>query len=105
MIATLASKLLQSLSRSSSLETPAKENPMNLIDHARAASNMPTPGKARLIREAAGVTQTQLAESLGVHRMTIARWEAGERRPRGLYLAAYSTALSEMREGVLAIPA
>ena len=78
---------------------------MNLIEHARAASNMPAPEKARLIREAAGVTQTQLAESLGVHRMTILRWESGERRPRGLYLAAYSLALREMREGVLGIPA
>lgn len=74
---------------------------MNLIEHARAASTAPTPERARLIREAAGVTQTQLAQSLGVHRMTIARWESGEHRPRGLYLAAYSTALRQMHEGIL----
>lgn len=75
---------------------------MDLAHHARVANSLPTPEKARLIREAAGISQTQLAEAIGVHRMTILRWENGERRPRGLHLTAYCAALQEMRQGVLA---
>ena len=37
-------------------------------------------GKFRSIREAAGLTQEALAALLGVHRVTIARWETGTRR-------------------------
>ncbi|MCI9086890.1 MAG: helix-turn-helix transcriptional regulator [Clostridia bacterium] len=33
-------------------------------------------------REAAGLTQNRLAETLGVDRSTIAKWETGEALPR-----------------------
>ena len=32
------------------------------------------------LREAAGLTQAACAELLGVHRVTVAKWEAGMRR-------------------------
>ena len=32
------------------------------------------------LREAAGLTQAECAELLGVHRVTVARWETGTRR-------------------------
>jgi DNA-binding transcriptional regulator YiaG len=39
-----------------------------------------TSDEFKRMREAAGLTQEKLAERLGVHRVTIARWETGERR-------------------------
>jgi transcriptional regulator with XRE-family HTH domain len=38
-------------------------------------------GRLRELREAAGWTQEQLAERVGVKREAIARWEAGKREP------------------------
>ncbi|MDO8474593.1 MAG: helix-turn-helix domain-containing protein [Candidatus Rokubacteria bacterium] len=37
------------------------------------------PPELRRIRAEMGLTQTELAEALGVHRVTVARWETGER--------------------------
>jgi len=37
------------------------------------------PGALRRLRAGLALTQTQLAEELGVHRVTVARWETGER--------------------------
>jgi DNA-binding transcriptional regulator YiaG len=37
------------------------------------------PTELRSIREKLGLTQTQLAEEIGVHRVTVAKWEAGDR--------------------------
>jgi DNA-binding XRE family transcriptional regulator len=40
-------------------------------------------GKAKEIREAAGLSQAEVAEALGVHTSTVYRWEAGECAPMG----------------------
>ena len=53
---------------------------------------------ARAIRQAAGVSQVRLADELCVHRMTVARWEAGQRHPRGHLRSAYAALLAELRE-------
>ncbi|MGN0512753.1 MAG: helix-turn-helix domain-containing protein [Lachnospiraceae bacterium] len=37
--------------------------------------------KLKQARQEAGVTQTELAEQLGVHQKDISRWENGERTP------------------------
>jgi len=37
------------------------------------------PQELKRIREGLGLTQEQLAEEIGVHRVTIAKWEAGDR--------------------------
>ena len=37
------------------------------------------PAELQRIREALGLTQAQLAEEIGVHRVTVAKWEAGDR--------------------------
>lgn len=39
-----------------------------------------TPDKFKRVRLALGLTQRELADQLGVHRVTVARWEVGERR-------------------------
>ena len=67
-----------------------------LVDEVRRSRSLPGPTLARAIREAAGVSQVRLAAELGVHRMTVARWEAGERMPTGARRSAYADVLAEL---------
>jgi DNA-binding transcriptional regulator YiaG len=69
-----------------------------LVDQVRLARRLPSPRIARAIREEAGVSQVALAAELGVHRVTLVRWESGTRRPRGKTLAAYVALLDQLRE-------
>lgn len=74
---------------------------MTLVEEVRALrAALPSPAAARLIRLAADVTQARMAQELGVSRVTIARWEAGTRRPRGKTLLEYRRVLDELREAV-----
>lgn len=73
---------------------------MTLIDEVRRARTLPPPHAARQIRLAAGVSQERLAAELGVHRMTVVRWETGERAPRGLQRAAYAQLLGDLQSVV-----
>lgn len=63
----------------------------------RQAHRLPPPHLAKAIREAAGVSQQRLADELGVHRVSVARWELGLRRPRGRLLVAYTDLLDALR--------
>lgn len=47
----------------------------------------------RKLRKAAGLTQAQLAEKVGVAQATVADWESDEYRPRASILPALATAL------------
>lgn len=69
---------------------------MSLIEEIRLASRLPGPAKAREIRIKAGVSQERLAKELGVNRMTVARWETGDRRPRAAIAARYSALLEQL---------
>lgn len=51
------------------------------------------PPRGQRIREGAGLTQAELATSLGVSDAAVSRWERGLRRPRGETLVAYVEAL------------
>jgi len=73
---------------------------MQLIDEVRQSRRLPSPQMARLIRVSAGVSQERLARELGVHRVTIARWETGERSPRGLTRALYAELLEKLHKAV-----
>ena len=66
-----------------------------------AARRLPSPALAKVIRESAGISQARLAEALGVHRVTVARWEAGTRVPRGELRRAYMDLLLELQREVL----
>ena len=61
------------------------------LAQAKARRDLPVPAAARRIREAAGLTQDQIGQAVGVDGATVSRWESGERHPRGpaarLYLA------------------
>ena len=58
----------------------------NLIDQVRVWRRLPAPAACRAIRLGAGVSQECLACEIGVHRVTVARWECGARKPRGRLL-------------------
>lgn len=59
---------------------------------------LPTPALRRALREAADVSQSVLADYVGVSRAAISRWESGDRTPRGTNRIAYVAALRELRE-------
>lgn len=58
---------------------------------------LPSARVLRLIRLEAGVSQQRLADELGVHRTSVARWEGGNRRPRGDRLDRYLTLLESLQ--------
>jgi DNA-binding transcriptional regulator YiaG len=55
-------------------------------------------GKARAIREAAGLSRSEIADSIKVNQSSIARWENGERMPRGPAAQRYGRLLRELAE-------
>ena len=72
--------------------------PTGLLEQVRAAQRLPTPAVARAIRQAAGVTQQRVADELAINRVTVARWELGERSPRGELRLRYVELLDTLRE-------
>lgn len=70
----------------------------DLLEEVRLRRRMPSPAVRRAIREAAGVTQQRIADEIGVHRMTVARWESGARQPKGADASAYAALLEQLRE-------
>ncbi|MEU6244836.1 helix-turn-helix domain-containing protein [Streptomyces sp. NPDC047024] len=47
---------------------------------------LPGPNQRRALREAAGLSQQEFGNAIGVTRQTISHWEAGRYSPRGLLL-------------------
>jgi transcriptional regulator with XRE-family HTH domain len=68
-----------------------------LIEGRRAAQS----GRGARVREAAGISQTELAELAGVSAAAISRWEAGHRIPTGPSAIAYARALRQVTEAVV----
>ncbi|MFZ3475787.1 helix-turn-helix transcriptional regulator [Streptomyces sp. 4.24] len=50
------------------------------------------------LRRAAGLTQDQVAQALGVGRVQVARWETGVNEPRGVRRLGYSRFLQGLAE-------
>lgn len=69
-----------------------------LAEQVKQARRLPPPAIARGIRDAAGVSQQQVADELGVNRVSVARWELGVRVPRGELRLRYVELLDELRE-------
>ena len=74
----------------------------NLLDEViarrRAQRALPDPSRCRSLREAAQLTQEDLASVLGVTRAAVSRWELGERRPRAATLERYLAALERLAQ-------
>jgi DNA-binding transcriptional regulator YiaG len=73
-----------------------------LAQQVKAARRLPPPAIARAIRDEAAVSQQAIADELGVNRVTVARWELGERTPGGELRLRYIKLLDELREAVAA---
>ncbi|MBT2391635.1 helix-turn-helix transcriptional regulator [Streptomyces sp. ISL-1] len=59
---------------------------------------LPQPDERRALREAAGLTQQEVADAIGVTRAAISQWEAGTRTPRGALLDRYVDAIRALRD-------
>lgn len=77
---------------------PVGSDVSGLLSRVRAASALPAPRHRRSIRERAGVSQREMATALGVHPMTLNRWERGVIQPRSGHAADYSKLLEALQE-------
>jgi DNA-directed RNA polymerase specialized sigma24 family protein/transcriptional regulator with XRE-family HTH domain len=62
------------------------------------ATPLPPPKERRRLREAASLTQAQLATRAGVSRETVRAWETGRTTPRGRKREAYAKLLNDLAE-------
>jgi transcriptional regulator with XRE-family HTH domain len=74
--------------------------PHELVRFIRLRASLPNPAARRVIREAGGLAQADLAHALGVTAAAISRWEAGTRSPRREHLIAYATLLARLERAV-----
>lgn len=61
----------------------------HLLAEARRRQSLPPPAVRRLLREQAGLTQDEVAGTIGVGRPSVTRYESGTRDPRGEIRLAY----------------
>ncbi|GAB2606218.1 hypothetical protein GCM10027168_43880 [Streptomyces capparidis] len=71
----------------------------------QAAGSLPPPAERARLREAASLTQAEVARALKVRRETIAEWEAGRKEPRPPKRAAYIRLLEGLAARYPAPPA
>jgi DNA-binding transcriptional regulator YiaG len=72
-------------------------SPMTLIDEIQER-RLPPVAVRRAIRLAARVSQARMARELGVHRITIVRWENGASEPRGEHRKIYARLLADLQQ-------
>jgi DNA-binding transcriptional regulator YiaG len=53
-------------------------------------------GRARAVREAASISQVEVANALGVTQACISKWESGERVPRGRAAQEYAQLIQQL---------
>ena len=74
--------------------------PSDALEQALAREQLrqrlPRPEVRRLLRTSAGVSQSALAQALGVTAASISRWESGARRPGPGILPHYLSALDRL---------
>ncbi|KFG06940.1 helix-turn-helix domain-containing protein [Streptomyces scabiei] len=59
---------------------------------------LPLPAVRAKLRLAAGLTQQEVAEAVGVKRLAVARWELGQTHPRRPHRAVYLHLLTRLAE-------
>lgn len=84
--------------------TEATETRGPLADFVRSraelarAAELPAPAERRRIREAAGVSQQQIADELGVSHMAVSYWECGKWTPTLENAIAYRSLLGQLAD-------
>ncbi|MEV7082397.1 helix-turn-helix transcriptional regulator [Streptomyces sp. NPDC093516] len=63
-----------------------------------ARDDLPPPAERRRLREAAGLSQAQVAKALDTRREAVGNWEAGRTEPRPPQRAAYARLLEKLAE-------
>ena len=64
-----------------------------LLDEVAAAAALPPPAERKRLREAAGLSQAQVAKAVDTRREAVGNWEAGRTEPRPPQRAAYARLL------------
>lgn len=64
---------------------PTESTPVRLARVRRLAAS----GEARRIRQAANVSQSEIAAEIAVHEATVSQWENGKQCPRGAAALRY----------------
>lgn len=59
---------------------------------------LPSPRVRQQLRVAAGLSQADVAEAVGVQRLAVARWELGQVMPRKPHREAYAHLLRRLTE-------
>ncbi len=73
-------------------------NSTEVVELSRCRS-LVASGAARSIREAAGLSLSEVAGAVGVSKAAIMLWERGDRVPRGAPALAYGRLLQELMRG------
>ena len=60
-------------------------------------NDLPPPSERRALRQAAGLSQKEMADAIGVTRAAVSHWESGARTPRGKFLDRYAEAVRVLR--------
>lgn len=76
-------------------EAPMSD-PLRRIDALVEEDTLPTPQVRQQLRLAAGLTQTEVAEAIGVKRLAVAQWEAGRAQPHRRNRRAYAHLLRKL---------
>lgn len=71
-------------------------DPLRRIDALVEEGILPTPQVRQQLRLAAGLTQAEVAEAIGVKRLAVARWEAGATQPHRGNRRAYAHLLRKL---------
>ncbi|MCY0939506.1 helix-turn-helix transcriptional regulator, partial [Streptomyces sp. H34-S4] len=69
-----------------------------LLEEAAAQDALPHPDERKRLREAAGLSQDQIAQALAVRRETVTSWETGRTAPRPPKRAAYARLLNGLSD-------
>ena len=65
--------------------------------HSNCYKKYMSPKQIVAIRKALGMTQSQLAERIAAHRVSVARWETGRNQPKGAYLKALNELAAKIK--------
>lgn len=73
-------------------------DPLRRIDALVEEDTLPTLRVRQQLRLAAGLTQAEVAEAIGVKRLAVAQWEAGRAQPHRGNRRAYAHLLRKLAD-------